>query len=632
MGRPAGLIATCRRRMRGGDERGFVLVWMAIVLFVLLGVAAFAVDLVHAYAEGQHLQNALDAGALAGATEIPNGSANAQERSCELLANNFDGSTPCVADDDNRVHIDQNGIDPEIPNQMDVEGTIDVDTFFARILGVDKLTVRKRAAAQYDAPLAMGSPANNFGDIPPDSCPDGIAGGNEYPCASTSDNAQQNLWAQIMGTGTTKGNGNSFTTATCSAGTDGCASSSGTSHNNEYDDDVKSRRSTEFFSIVQDDQDNAPIRVFVYDAGYVDVGVGQSADGKTVKTCSVKWTTTPDQLATETPVSPIVANGKTYAENSPYCAGDTNLSGSGSDSNFDTNYTVYEPNDSPSPFDNTTQAGTCSTTVKPTVVPPGPDPDLEPPPPEKLPYFDPSLEQAKYFENWVNICSIPDGGKKGTEWVLGVSSPNADAKGVNNFSIMALHDGNHSSGHLQVMSRQRLPLFAAKPLGTGSPSTFYAARVLPSNRPRTLRLSFFDLGDTQGGLSSTGTLSIKSKNATFPDGIHGCTITTPVSGSAVSSPLGPTTFPDTFSSWGDHSEPGDCSFPYDTATLDVSKNWNRQWVEVTIPIPSNYNCTIDDPNICWIQLEIAPTTGSSVLFDATTWTARMDGAPVRLVG
>jgi Flp pilus assembly protein TadG len=50
-------------------ERGFVVIWMAIVLFLLLAIAALAVDLVHAYAEAQHLQNAVDAAALAGAAE-----------------------------------------------------------------------------------------------------------------------------------------------------------------------------------------------------------------------------------------------------------------------------------------------------------------------------------------------------------------------------------------------------------------------------------------------------------------------------------------------------------------------------------------------------------------------------------
>src|SRR5262245_24650005 len=58
-------------RNRRDDEGGFVLVWMGLTLILLLGVAAFAVDLVHAYAVEQSAQNAADAAALAGAVDVP---------------------------------------------------------------------------------------------------------------------------------------------------------------------------------------------------------------------------------------------------------------------------------------------------------------------------------------------------------------------------------------------------------------------------------------------------------------------------------------------------------------------------------------------------------------------------------
>src|SRR5690606_4536767 len=53
-----------------GDERGQTLVQVALMLVVLLGFAALAIDGGMVYAERRHMQNAADAGALAGAREL----------------------------------------------------------------------------------------------------------------------------------------------------------------------------------------------------------------------------------------------------------------------------------------------------------------------------------------------------------------------------------------------------------------------------------------------------------------------------------------------------------------------------------------------------------------------------------
>lgn len=56
--------------MRNREERGQVLVTVALTLLGLVAVVALAVDVGHFYAERRHMQNAADAGALAGAREI----------------------------------------------------------------------------------------------------------------------------------------------------------------------------------------------------------------------------------------------------------------------------------------------------------------------------------------------------------------------------------------------------------------------------------------------------------------------------------------------------------------------------------------------------------------------------------
>jgi Flp pilus assembly protein TadG len=74
-------------------ECGFVAIWMAMVLIVLLGVAAFAVDLMHAYVVAQEAQNAADAAALGGVIEVPKSAASADSRARSLAqANGFNSA------------------------------------------------------------------------------------------------------------------------------------------------------------------------------------------------------------------------------------------------------------------------------------------------------------------------------------------------------------------------------------------------------------------------------------------------------------------------------------------------------------------------------------------------------------
>src|SRR5436190_445860 len=75
-------------------------------------------------------------------------------------------------------------------------------TFFGRIMGFATLTVSRTAYGQYDAKVAMGSPANNLGDVPYDvgnsACADLNPGWNSgATCAKLLPNAKQNLFLQI---------------------------------------------------------------------------------------------------------------------------------------------------------------------------------------------------------------------------------------------------------------------------------------------------------------------------------------------------------------------------------------------------------------------------------------------------
>jgi Flp pilus assembly protein TadG len=121
---------------RARDEAGFALVWFAVVIMMLLGVAAFLVDLMHGYAVAQQAQNAADAGALAGVVSMPD-EASAFTRANQTANKNISGATvtPNAAGSD----------------QLEVTVSKEIDTFFGGILGVPELTVTRTAVAQYDA-------------------------------------------------------------------------------------------------------------------------------------------------------------------------------------------------------------------------------------------------------------------------------------------------------------------------------------------------------------------------------------------------------------------------------------------------------------------------------------------------
>src|SRR3954451_8270494 len=93
-----GLVHRLRSRSDANrsDERGFILVWYALLIFVILGVTAFAVDLGHAYLVGQQEQDAADAAALSAASYLPDNCTNANTHAQNIAGLN--GFTNGAAD------------------------------------------------------------------------------------------------------------------------------------------------------------------------------------------------------------------------------------------------------------------------------------------------------------------------------------------------------------------------------------------------------------------------------------------------------------------------------------------------------------------------------------------------------
>jgi hypothetical protein len=140
-------------RDRFRSQSGLVLVWMAMMLLVLLGMAGFAVDLGSWYLRSSKLQRAADAAALAGVVWMPRDPTSAQAAALAALQKNgIDPSKvavtypPPTASQQFRVRLTDN----------------DVPSFFSRPF-VDKIRETRSATGEYVTPVPMGSPKNVFG-------------------------------------------------------------------------------------------------------------------------------------------------------------------------------------------------------------------------------------------------------------------------------------------------------------------------------------------------------------------------------------------------------------------------------------------------------------------------------------
>lgn len=125
------------------SQRGQVLILVALAIFVLVGAVALAVDGGNLYAERRKMQNAADAGALAGANDI-----------C------FNNGTPTTAQQAANLYASYNGAESSDATVDDLTVTVVVTevvpTFFAGAIGFREVPVTARAAARCSGAVAAG--------------------------------------------------------------------------------------------------------------------------------------------------------------------------------------------------------------------------------------------------------------------------------------------------------------------------------------------------------------------------------------------------------------------------------------------------------------------------------------------
>jgi Flp pilus assembly protein TadG len=125
---------------RSGDERGQVIVFTVISLFVMLALSAAVLDLGSWFQADRRLQTTVDAAALAAAQALPSDTAQAQALAEEYADKNGGGldtvtfKTTVVAND-----------------TVEVKGAAPAPGFFSQVFGIDSVTVNATATARVGA-------------------------------------------------------------------------------------------------------------------------------------------------------------------------------------------------------------------------------------------------------------------------------------------------------------------------------------------------------------------------------------------------------------------------------------------------------------------------------------------------
>jgi len=139
-----------------GRQKGQVLVIAALAMVVLVGFLALAIDGGNAYAQRRLMQNAADAGALAGARAL-------------ALGENAEAAATEYAVDHNRADSAEITVDGQT---VTVVARKSFPTFFAGVIGIRDLTASARAEASYSGaksvtglrPIAVEEKDYEFGN------------------------------------------------------------------------------------------------------------------------------------------------------------------------------------------------------------------------------------------------------------------------------------------------------------------------------------------------------------------------------------------------------------------------------------------------------------------------------------
>lgn len=587
------IVTIVRRCFGRRDEVGATAIIVALFFsFIALPLGAVGVDVARLYVELERVQAAADAAATAGVTFMPDDFDKAKARAIEIAEDN---GFPNSGSSSVQVAVGAK------PTQLKVTVSSTVSNAFASTFGVPASTMSRSAVADYNGPAPMGSPCNTFGNEPLGASNRGTPSASQLTPPTLADCGNPQFWANIAGPGWPKGNGDQYMTRTCSGTVDGCTGTK----NDEFDP-----RGYFYIIRVGAGAVGRTIKIELYDPAFVEVGdfCEASPTGSAVNSNGWNAYTRTDSINRYK----VQAQGSTNS----MCTGDV-MSGS---------------------VPTVTSFGLRGMTITK-------DPRLAPPVPacaRQYPGYaksavttdaikgsgtsrtgaSPNENLTKVFRQWVPFCdfiptaegdyylqvrtnvalntSTPDGegGYKGNQAVFNQAgdNPSVGGDGANRYAVRAYAAGA-PAGSIAVSAYERMPIYAN---ATGASSEFNLVRVIPAAASKTLVFSFFDVGEGASG----GTMRVvPPADSNMGSTISGCVGEGKVNGNLTNCQI---------------------------TGISSAAGWNGRSQDIRVPIPSTYTCDTSTPGGCWFRVEVAFGAGNPVN-DSTTWTASIDGEPVRLI-
>jgi Flp pilus assembly protein TadG len=585
-------------RAQRADERGVVLVWLAITLVLLLGVTAFSIDVAYWQVTKNREQRAADAAALAGAVTFPGDPAQANTQAQGVASDNgytvgainaLSGSSSCPLVNNTTICAGAG----DRAYQYKVTVAQKVNNFFGGIFGIGTTTVRASAQAEYLGPLKMGSPSNQFG--------------NDPDATTTNLTTYPNLWANINGGGTAKQQGDAYAANWCDSSngalvTDGC-SGIGNGDNNDYTSNGY------YYAVDFTATGSASLQVF--DPALVATGQFCTAAQSNANLAAAAALgsspagipgypegahNTADILKRFQPVT----NSNNPADPGwRYCTGDNTFPNSAGQTVVpNTTYTVLKatipghPESATQVCGPTTFAGYNGNVAT---------------------QLQTNQNFAKTFRQWVSLCTVT--GNKGDEYFIQVQTDNGG--GSNHFAMRGVNGA--SAAPVTIAGNTYMGMYAN--VGSNQLTKFYLVRVPSAAKGHTLILNFYDIGDadSQGSLQVIPPTDATGSNISAGVFSSGClwtgNATNGATGFAVNTPKSP---------WGNLTPITNCKIN----GVNGTGTWNAQWSTVSVPISSDYACNDADPNGCWLTINYQ---FAGPVHDVTSWTAALLGDPVRLV-
>ena len=395
------------------------------------------------------------------------------------------------------------------------------------------------------------------------------AGVKSVNCADTGQ-----FWANVGAPKAPKKSGDAYQNGDCTSGEDGCGSG-GT--NTEYDSDG-------YFYQVTLTKPVQNLTLQAFDPALIAVGDLCTANNlSSAKSLPLAKT------------APVTDPATRYADgqSSPFCTGDVRFGGTGEVS---TKFTIRDPG--PNAWD------PLSFPIDPTcpaITYPGYNGDLNK-------ALDNSKSQyndiapgyvASVFRQWKTLCTIPYA-PAGTYMIqVNTNGTGADlASGHNRFGLRAYSTSDPSARDaIAIAGFNKMAIYANSP---AAKTKFFLAQVPPGAAGQVLNVRLFDVGDS----SQPGVITVLPPPDSGLAGFSSCRGYGPTGGTG-GTPL------------------VNCSIP-------ANSSYNGKWQQISVPIPASYTCDNTITTGCWLRLQYDYGVGAQPT-DTTSWTASLEGDPIRLV-